>query len=245
MKIGGRGVRGHAAGWAPRICTESVFGKVGQCLGSCEDHRMEQRWMDPEAPWWAKLRRARVHINEVQQRVVALEEADGWSIQREPAGPDGWAYRFRVHRVIPADLSAVVADAVGNMRSALDNVAYELALHHVGTMNADEEAVTKFPICIDEAAFARFFAGGRGRLRGRLYGEVERKALQCVQPFALTDQARAFGVDRSTDPQEDLLTDHAYGLNALWNIDKHRRLPGLAWAIGGLVWFSVDGAAYR
>jgi hypothetical protein len=206
---------------------------------------MEERWSDPEAPWWAKLRRARVHIDEVQQRVVALLRAQTWSIRREAADADGWAYRFRLDRAIPADLSATVGDAVANMRSALDYVAYELARHHVGHLDDQEEAATAFPICPDEAAFKRFFAHGRqGSLRSGLYGDVERRALQCVQPFALTDEARAVGVERTTTPQDDLLTDHAYVLNALWNIDKHRRLPGIAWATGP-VWWSGDIAAYR
>ena len=206
---------------------------------------MEERWGDPEAPWWAKLRRARVHINEVRQRVDALQRAGTWSIQREPADADGWAYRFRLHRAIPADLSATVGDAVANMRSALDYVAYELARHHVGEMDDQEEAATWFPIFRDEAAFKGFFANGRkGKIRSGLYGDIERKALQCVQPFALTDEARALGVERSTDPQDDLLTDHAYALNAVWNVDKHRRLPKLAWAIEH-VWWPADDVAYR
>jgi hypothetical protein len=218
---------------------------------------MEERWGDPEAPWWAKIRRARVHINEVRQRVDALQRAETWSIQREPTGADGWAYRFTLHRDIPSDLAAAVGDAVANMRSALDYVAFELARHHASEMGNEmgdeEEAATAFPICKDEAAFEQFFVRGKqfvvdGKkvsIRSRLYGDVERKALRCVQPFALTAEARAVGVERSTDPQEDLLTDHAYALNALWNIDKHRRLPGLAWTLGGPVWWSGDGTAYQ
>lgn len=204
---------------------------------------MEERWLqDPEASWWAKLRRARAHINEVQQRVDALKQERAWSIEREPAdSADGWAYRFRRHRAIPADLSAAVGDAVANMRSALDHVAYELARHHVGTLNNEEEAATAFPIRKDKRAFDRFFVDGRwGPARDRLYGDAERKALQCVQPFALTDEAREFGVERTTDPQDDLLTDHAHRLNTLWNIDKHRRLPGLAWAREGRFWWTEE-----
>jgi hypothetical protein len=211
-----------------------------------EGGNMEGRWRDPEAPWWAKLRRAQAHISEVQERVSALQEMQPWSIQREPTGPDGWAYRFKVHRPIPADLSAAVGDAVANMCAALDYVAYELACHHVGTMSDSEEAVTAFPICKDRATFDQFFtAGKKGSLRAKLYGDDERRALQCVQPFALTDEMRAVGVEPATDTNTDLLTDHAYGLNTLWNIDKHRRLPGLAWALEGPVWFSGDATGRR
>lgn len=207
---------------------------------------MVELWVDPEAPWWAKLRRARAHIHEVRQRVDALQRAEPWSIQREPAGADGWAYRFRIHRATPADLSATVGDSVANMRSALDYVAYELARHHVGEMDDKQEAATAFPIFINKTAFDQFFTDGwKGALRNKLYGDAERKALQCVQPFALTDEARAFGVELSTDPKVDLLTDNAYVLNTLWNIDKHRRLPGLAWAVDGPFWFTGDGTGSR
>ncbi|MGD0373311.1 MAG: hypothetical protein ABSB01_01810 [Streptosporangiaceae bacterium] len=205
---------------------------------------MEERWIDPEAPWWAKLRRARVHITEVRERVDVLQAAGAWSILREPADhDDAWAYRFRLHRAIPADLSTVVADAVGNMRSALDYVAYELARHHAGKLTDKEEIAAEFPICLDEAAFVQFFGDRKkGGLRSGLYGDVEREALQCVQPFALTDEARALGIERSTTPQDDLLTDHAQALTVLWNIEKHRRLPELAWALGP-VWWSLDVAS--
>ncbi len=212
---------------------------------------MEEWLIDPEAPWWAKLRRAGVHIKEVRQRVAELQGEKAWSIEREPADADGWAYRFRIHRAVPADLSAAVGDAVANMRAALDYVAYELARHHVAEMGREmgdkEEAATSFPICIDEPTFEHFFAPGRkgGNIRSRLYGDVERKALRCVQPFALTAEASDAGVELSTDPQDDLLTDHAYVLNAIWNIDKHRRLPDLAWAVDDLVWWSGSDVGYR
>lgn len=171
-----------------------------------------------------------------------------WSIQRERAGWNGWAYQFRIHGALPADLSAAVGDAVANMRSALDYVAYELARHHMAevgnAMGDDEEAATAFPICIDEGAFEQFFtqgkrvvvAGKKVSIRSRLYGDAERKALRCVQPFALTAEARDVGVKRLPGPQDDLLTDHAYALNAVWNIDKpvvFRNLHGLLTTLCG------------
>ncbi len=111
-------------------------------------------------------------------------------------------------------------DCAGNMRSALDHAACELARHHVGKLNDQQEAATEFPICIDEAAFQGWFAKGKKGIRNGLYGDVERKALQCVQPFALRDEARALGVEPSTTSEDDLLTDHAYALNAVWKPRK-------------------------
>src|SRR5260370_17226495 len=100
---------------------------------------MDQRWRDPEAPCWATLRRAQAHISEVQQLVSALQGTQPWSIQREPTGPDGWAYLFKIHRPIPADLSAAVGEAGANMRAALDYIAYELPRHPIAPIRATRE----------------------------------------------------------------------------------------------------------
>jgi hypothetical protein len=186
---------------------------------------------DPEAPWWVKLRRARLHVDEVHQRVRALDASKPWSVERETtADPDSWAFRFRIYRPIPADLRAAVGDAIANMRSALDYAAYELAVRYAGTLTPRQENATAFPICKDREMFDRFFTTGRlGPVRARIYGETERLALRCVQPFALGEEARSLGVEWSTPADHELLTDGAWALNTVWNIDKHRRLPELAW----------------
>ena len=186
---------------------------------------------DPEGPWWVKLRRARLHIDEVHQRVRALDVSKPWSVERETtADPDSWAFRFRIHRPIPADLRAAVGDAIANMRSALDYAAYELAVRYASTLTPRQENATAFPICKDREMFDRFFTTGRlGPVRARIYGETERLALRCVQPFALGEEARSLGVEWSTPADHELLADGAWALNTVWNIDKHRRLPELAW----------------
>jgi hypothetical protein len=119
--------------------------------------------------------------------MLTLQAVEPWSVEREPAGPDGWAYRFRVHKPVPADLAAAIGDAVANMRAALDNIAYELACHHAGTMSDAEERATFFPICENKTASEKFF---QHPLRSKLYGDNERLALQCVQPFARADEMR-------------------------------------------------------
>ena len=187
---------------------------------------------DPEAPWWVKLRRARLHIDEVHQRVRVLDASKPWSVEKEPIeDPDGWAFRVRIHRPIPADLRAAVGDAIANMRAALDFAAYELAVRHTGTLTSRQERATAFPICKDRVTFDRFFTVGQlGSVRTEIYGETERLALQCVQPFALGEEARSVGVEWSTPADQELLTDGAWALNTVWNIDKHRRLPELTWS---------------
>jgi hypothetical protein len=198
---------------------------------------------DPEAPWWVKLRRARLHIDEVHQRVRAFNASDPWSVEKEPAeDPDSWAFRFSIHRPIPADLRAAVGDAIANMRSALDYAAYELAMRHVGSLTPGQEQATAFPICKDRETFDRFFTAGRfGPIRAEIFGETERLALQSVQPFALGEEARSLGVEWSTPAAHDLLTDGAWALNTVWNIDKHRRLPELAWGRDEFFWWQGAG----
>ena len=198
---------------------------------------------DPEAPWWVKLRRARLHIDEVHQRVRTLDASNPWSVEKEPAeDPDSWVFRFRIQRPIPSDLCAAVGDAIANMRSALDYVAYELAVRHTGTLAPRQEMATAFPICKDREAFDGFFAAGRwGPVRAEIFGETERLALQCVQPFALGEEARSAGVEWSTPADQELLTDGAWALNTVWNIDKHRRLPELGWGRDDLFWWQGAG----
>jgi hypothetical protein len=194
---------------------------------------------DPEAPWWVKLRRARFHIDEVRKRVTALDALSPYSVVKEPAqDPDSWAFRFRIHRPIPADLRAAVADAIANMRAALDYAAYELAVRYAGPLTPRQEKATAFPICKDKETFDRFFTAGRwGPVRAEIFGETERLALQCVQPFAIGEEARGLGVEWSTPPDHELSTDGAWALNTVWNIDKHRRLPELAWGREDLFWW--------
>ena len=112
----------------------------------------------PGSPWWVRLRRARLHIDEVHQRVRTLDASNPWSAEKEPAeDPDSWAFRFRIQCPIPAGLCAAVGDAIANMRSALDYVAYELAVRHTGTLAPRQEMATAFPICKDREAFDGFF----------------------------------------------------------------------------------------
>lgn len=177
-----------------------------------------------------KLRRARVHIDEVHQRVRALDASKPWSVEKEASeDPDSWTFRFRIYRPIPADLRATAGDAIANMRSALDYAAYELAVRHVGTLTPCQENATAFPICKDRETFDRFFTSGRfSSVRAEIYGETERLALRCVQPFALGEEARSLGVEWSAPADHELLTDGAWALNAVWNISTVgcQSLPG-------------------
>jgi hypothetical protein len=47
---------------------------------------MTEAWRNPEAPWWAKLRRASIHIAEGRKGVEAFERSTPWMV-----GVMGWA----------------------------------------------------------------------------------------------------------------------------------------------------------
>ena len=202
---------------------------------ACNNDRMADEtpngWENPEAPWWAKLRRATKLLTDVGDACAAINADSTPCVQRVADGDQSWRYRVQVSRPIPADLAALVADAIHNMRSALDQVAYHLADRHVGGLTADQERRTEFPIKTTAEDFDGWM---RERRRGELYGPNESRALRCVQPFALQEEAAGYGLTVG----HDLTDDAAVVLNALWNLDKHRRLPRLCWGIVSPVWWS-------
>lgn len=72
--------------------------------------------------------------------------------------------------------------------------------------------------------------------RRDMYGEQEKKALRCVQPFAFRDEANTNGVDIQANPHEEFVIDELHRLHTLSIVDKHRRLPLLAWYLDINYW---------
>jgi hypothetical protein len=201
-------------------------------------------WAKRDAPWWVKLRRAGTHIREAAISIGALLETKPWRVEPEPADqPQVVAYRLRIDRQPPADLLAIVGDAIHNLRSALDAAALGLAERHLNTLTPDQERATYFPICEDDAAFQKFANRTRKGIKiADLYGSKGIKALASVQPFSIGAEAEAMGVQWPSTRQDDLKGDPAYRLDVLWNVDKHRRLPGLVWFYQGMACFGEPGA---
>ena len=83
--------------------------------------------VDPECPWWAKLRRADNLIAEIEVRLEVLNAAGcGWEILRATDAEQAVVYRLQLIEPISADFAVLVADAIHNLRSSLDQVAYQL-----------------------------------------------------------------------------------------------------------------------
>jgi hypothetical protein len=102
-------------------------------------------------------------------------------------------------------------------------------------MTDKQKGATQFPICEAGEDFDKFFANHG--IRREMYGEQEKKAMRCVQPFAMREEAGAQGVDFQTDPQVEFAIDELNRLHSLSNVDKHRRLPLLTWCLEINYWF--------
>jgi hypothetical protein len=144
---------------------------------------IDQSWHDPNAAWWAKLDRAWKHIESLRRVVDAYRAAKPCEIVPEPTdAPGRTAYRVRIRQQVPVVVSTIVGD-VHNMRPALDSVAYEMAVRHLGrTLTRKELVATAFPICETPQEFDDFFDKERP-IRASMFGRKERAALRLAQPF--------------------------------------------------------------
>jgi hypothetical protein len=201
---------------------------------------MDTTWRDPTAAWWAKAARALKHISEAGLVASAYGQASPYQICREDSHEPGEvAFRFRLLKPVPVELLTIIGDAVHNMRSSLDSVAYELARQYLGgIMTDDQQRAAQFPIMKDPAAFGRFF--NRDAIRRQMYGQRERDTMRCVQPFAFREEFAALGVELPTTPEEQFRMDELARLSHLSNVDKHRRLPLLAWYMNIAYWPGDD-----
>jgi hypothetical protein len=172
-----------------------------------------------------KLERAREHIEAIRARCQAFtdREPPPFSSRIEQnSAPEG-AVEYRVYAVVreqpPPDLAPMIGDAVHNIRSALDYLAYELA-----PPNVRSKGTTQFPICDTEQKFK----SSAYRIEG-ITGN-ERELIERLQPF------------RSVNPRTAPLAV----LNRLSNRDKHRLLvPVVAGVNLRDVWVGSDNADVR
>jgi hypothetical protein len=62
-------------------------------------------------------------------------------------------YRIRLIEPISADFAVVVGDAIRNLRSSFNQVAYQLAVQHSGPLTEDAERMTELSIRVSGAQF--------------------------------------------------------------------------------------------
>jgi hypothetical protein len=169
-----------------------------------------------------KLDRAWEHIEAVHAVIDAFtggDEGAFWFRTEQTIRPDASVLYTPLRDCAeqpPLSLGPIIGDAIHNIRSALDYLAYELS--------ARKSRSTQFPICSDESQFR-----SDDTLR-RIEGITgsERELIERVQPYKATNP-----------PRHDPLAI----LNKLSNRDKHRLLlPYVAAVSTADSWVSSSSA---
>lgn len=202
----------------------------------------DQAWMDQSSSWWAKASRAKEHIDSLRRLLDEFRASGPYSLTAEPTEKASrLAYRLRFSRPVPVAVSTTVGDVLHNLRGALESLAFEIARRSQGgSLTADQEIASTFPICQTPQAFDAFFKGKRELL----YNSQARGAFRSVQPFVNLEAAQNLGVALDRTFEESFLWSELHRLDTLWNIDKHRRLTLMAWW-PDLIHWSSNGPSNR
>jgi hypothetical protein len=99
----------------------------------------------------AKLKRAKHHLADLTREADAFIRSKPYLIKRNlhPQRPEYVIYWIHSTRPIPSTITTLTGDTLGNLRSALDNLAHALIL-----VNGEQpSAQTYFPVSDDEATY--------------------------------------------------------------------------------------------
>jgi hypothetical protein len=149
----------------------------------------DQAWVDQSSSWWAKANRAKEHIDSLRHQVDEFRAYGPYSLTPEATeAPCRLAYRLRFSKPVPVTISTTVGDALHNLRATLESLAFEVARRSMdGTVPADLERASTFPIYQTPEAFDAFFKGKRALL----HDTRARAAFRSVQPFVNLEEATA------------------------------------------------------
>lgn len=153
-----------------------------------------------------KVKRARKHLNELNRKVGAFldRHPDRFSRQLDPNDFRYFIYKIPPNPAPPGTFGPVFGDVVANLRSALDHIAWNLALLNLEREGADREPywATAFPLILNTTS-----------------GSIDRfyRLLEDVLPDAVPDIIDLQPCHRDHPANTELAI-----LDALWNADKHR-----------------------
>lgn len=147
------------------------------------------------------------HLVELDCAIDAFVSADPppytATVQHYPQN-DSYVARLRVTREPPTqDWSLTAGDIIHNMRSALDNLVYALAVAHSGIPSEEQARTLQFPICDNAGEFEK-----RNRNIARLSSAAQADVV-AIQPY--NNQREGFRHPLAV-------------LRDLSNIDKHRHI---------------------
>lgn len=157
----------------------------------------------------AKLERALKHRSEMQAMVQAFVESDFYEIATELDHRKRVVGRAVNVKTPGPELSVLVGDFAHGMRSFLDQLVFQLAIHHTDPMPPAWARTSAFPIFKSGPEFR----GERGRGAGykmRGLPDTTKTRIERLQPF-----------HRRRAP----ILWALWQLEELSNMDKHRELP--------------------
>ena len=179
--------------------------------------------MDKASPVRLKIKRAEKHISDLDVCIQSFFDSNPYRIGAKPhpvAAINHTTLFIAEVQPVPSDIALILGDAIHNLRSALDHLAWQLVKAGGGQPDRD----TFFPICESSQQYASAF--GRGEIKRMPVGAE--KVLSSIQPYQTLDQ-------------------NLWLLHRLDIIDKHRLLLtiaaimdkwGIDFAAGQRVWLS-------
>ena len=169
--------------------------------------------MNPFLGPQSKINRALIHIKTLNDTVSGWRDSDPLPIVAKHFNSDKTAYIYRFQpKAVPIDIGAIAGDAVHNMRSALDGIAWQYAFRIPPTQRSKGwEKDVQFPIflSIDDAKSERKFK----RMLKHFPDDV-RDFVDSIQPY----QA----------PKSEREHHPLWCLERLSIVDKHRAIPTFA-----------------
>jgi len=131
-----------------------------------------------------KIERAKKHISDLEEVIIPFFDGSPYGVGAEL---DTQISHYLIHlesvKPLPAIIPLLVGDAVHNLRSALDHLAWQLVEAAGGVPNKD----TYFPICNDPIKGSQQYASalGKGEI-SKMYSGAE-KLLASIQPYQSGD----------------------------------------------------------
>jgi hypothetical protein len=166
---------------------------------------------------WSKFSRAYEHLQNIDDRIRWFLDMKPYRFVRQyQPEPDYSApelfYQLVMHAPVapPPELPALIGDCLGNFRSSLDHLIYDIALKHTGADDLADQRSLQFPIYDDAGQFSSW--------QGKVIKLLPRDVLGLLESFQPYQ-----GWDGEPSTLERHLTrDTLWILNALVNADKHR-----------------------
>lgn len=177
--------------------------------------------MHPLQGFALKVNRAGQHLESLRTAIEAFVKSDFYETTTELDRTGRLVARVKNVKQPPPELAPLIGDAVHNLRSGLDNLAYALAAAHMGKLPDAVARTSAFPIF----RTGPLFRGERGQGAARKIQGMSRStraAIERLQPY-----------HHRKHPELETL----WMLEELSNIDKHRLAP--------ITSASVTGSSYR